>query len=185
MNIEIKQKRLDRIIILLAIFLSATFLWRCLANNCTIERKLPEKFAIPVKLFPDSDCAKLLVPTYNISLARRKNAHYFFLQACLMLDAADFSGAQQFVNQAIAEDPGNRKYHKMFGLVAAEIANRSFMDRIVRQMNTERFDQAWGDFVIASQDNYLFFSRYAEEFSGLLKMNNQIASSASIMMAIK
>lgn len=101
-----------------------------------------------------------------------------------MLDSSDFLGAQQFVDQAIAEDPGNPKYHKMARLVKAEINNRKLMDEIVRQVNSARFDQAWNDFEMACRDNYLFFSRYAGEFSTLLKQNHQVASATTILLAL-
>ncbi len=178
------QKRANQAIVLLGILLTTAFAYRCAINDCSVKNRILKKFSVPVKLFPASHNEKVRIPNYETTLARRKNAHFFFVQSCSMLDSADFFGAQQYVNQAIAEDPGNKKYQKMARLVMAEIANRKLMNRIQEQVNATNFDQAWKGFVEASRDNYLFFSRYAEEFSYLLKANNQIASSTSILMAI-
>ncbi len=144
----------------------------------------PVKFERPVKLMPESGHRSAKVPKYTVSLEHRKIAHAFFRKSCRRLDSGDFWGAQGFIDQAIAEDPGNQKYHKMARLVRTEITNRESMNKIIRQINAARYDQAWGSFESACCDNYLFFSRYAQEFANLLISKNQPASATLILLAL-
>lgn len=144
----------------------------------------PVKFEKPVKLMPESGRRSAKIPKYTVSLEHRKIAHAFFRKSCRRLDSADFLGAQGFIDQAIAEDPGNQKYHKMARLVRTEIANRESMNKIIRQINAARYDHAWSSFESACSDNYLFFSRYAQEYANLLISKNQPASATLILLAL-
>ncbi len=177
------EQKLDLLILTMTFGVAMLFcarVWH--AKN--VSPAAPVKFEKPVKLMPESGHNSAKVAKYKVSIEHRKIAHAFFRKSCRRLDSADFWGAQGFIDQAIAEDPGNQKYHKMARLIRTEITNRESMNKIIRQINAARYDQAWGSFESACCDNYLFFSRYAQEFANLLITKNQPASAALILLAL-
>ncbi len=181
MSIEQKFKILFRTVMFFLALLACTLIWFSLQK----QRTPPARFAKPTRLMPETAAGRMApIADYKVSVARQKNAHAYFSRSCRLLDSADFLGALGFVDQAIAEDPGNPKYHKMARLVKAEIANQKLMNEIVRQIKSASYDQAWNNFDIACRDNYLFFSRYAGQFSALLEQNHQVASAATILLAL-
>lgn len=177
-------KRLDYGIVLLTIFLSIILLCRfCFSGRKTVERPLPV-FPAPTRLLPRSLELKLPRMNINASVSQRKSAESFFVQACHSLDKANFYQAAQFIDQAIAIDPGNRKYHRAAAIARAELTNRKNMDLILTLVKGKNYDQAWDSFLNSCNENYLFYSRYAARYAGVLEQHQQNASAAMLMRSL-
>lgn len=181
MKLEQKLDLLIRVLVFGVAILFCARVWH--AKN--VSPAAPVKFEKPVRLLPGPTLEISRIPACKASHERQKNAHSYFSRACYRLDSSDLLGAKDFANQAIAEDPGNPKYHKLARLIETEITNLELMNEIVKQINAGRYDQAWNDFKAGCHDNYLFFSKYAEKFANLLECRNQAASASIILQALQ
>lgn len=174
-------KRLDYGIVFLTIFLSIVVLCRfCFFGRKIVERP-PPVFPAPTRLLPRSLELKLPRMKINTSVSQKKSAESFFVRACHSLDKANFHQAAQFIDQAIALDPGQRKYHRAAAIARAELTNRKNMDLILTLVQGKNYSQAWNSFLNSCEDNYLFYSRYAAQYAGVLEQHQQNASAAMLM----
>jgi hypothetical protein len=178
-------KKLDYLILALAMFLGITIFCRfCFFCDEPVLR--PEAvFPAPTRLLPAALDHKIPKMKLNATLNQKKSAEIFFLQSCHCLDKANFVQATHFIDQAIALDPGNRKYHRVALIAKAELINRKSMDKIIDLVNRRNFNEAWQTFSTTCKDNYLFYSRYALEYTHLLQKHELNASAAMLLRALQ
>lgn len=178
-------KKIDYLIIFLAIFLGITIFCR-FCFFCQKEVPTPPAvFPAPTRLIPESLDHRLPKMNLKTSISQKKSAESFFLQSCHSLDKFNFAQAAHFIDQAIALDPGNRKYHRVAAITKAEMTNRKSMDQIVGLIGRQSYHLAWQAFSDTCKDNYLFYSRYAREYASLLKRHGQNASAAVLLRSLQ
>jgi hypothetical protein len=184
MNFTKTKKIIKALLLLLLLSLSIFFLHHFFFNQ-PLKPKQIVLFKIPDQFFPEKYKLNQSLKKIKLTLTQKKVAADYFIHSCSLIDKANFVQAKNYISMAIARNPNEKKYYKVLSLIEAEIDNRKKMKNIISQLSNSSLDDSWRSFELACNNNYLFFSRYAKEYSFLLKENNQLASASSILLAIK